>query len=827
MNRDRFQRVKEIFAAAADLPSAERDGFLAQACGTDHELEQQVRALLLADADPVDMPDPVVQREQLEGLWDGEPRLPAIPGFRPLRLLGEGGMGEVYLAEQEFPRRQVAIKLVRGASFSATALRRFREEVQLLGRLQHPGITQVYAADTDAIARGGRPYFAMEYVDGCDLISYAREQRLDSRARLQLIVDLCLAVDYAHSQGVVHRDLKPGNVLVDRSGQVKVLDFGIARAVGPEFETRTLLTGSEHVVGTMGYMAPEQFEGRATAIGPQADVYAIGVLLFEMLTGKLPHDLEGLNLYEAGRCILETEATLLSTLERRLRGDVETIVGSALARDPHLRYASAAALSEDLRRHLAGEAVLARPPSRLYLARKFVQRNRRPLGLTAAALALGVSLASLFRQEGDLFPRPPDFDWSWSDFRQGQQRQFQLLGPGPSSRFGTAMAAVGDMDGDTVADFVVGGQWEAVDGIAVGGVTAVSGRTGTTLHRAFGRVDNGKFGMALAGAGDLDHDGHADYWAMTGELSHPQGGVLRAVSGASGADLIEIRGEQWQERFRRSMDRIGDLDGDGIDEIAICCRGEQHPDGWIGRVLVYSPGQEQVVLRLEDGQPGHEYAFRTARAGDLDGDGVPDILVSAFMADGRFEDEGRVLAYSGASGEILFDQYGIKGGILLGSDIACAGDVDGDGSDDILIGARLANYTGFKSGRVALFSGRHGDLIRLLDGHQTEERFGFSVANAGDVDGDGVPDQAIGAQYATYAFREGGAVYYHSGASGKLIGRLDGDNEGLSFGFLVRPLGDLDGDGRHEIGVGVPNNFRNGGESGSVRVISSRYFLPD
>ena len=267
-----YARIKELFQAASELSGEQRKAFL-----DEQELPQEVRSqveeLLYYDEEPLEFPEPVVDREKLAHVWEEQAPVPDIPGFRIHGLLGEGGMGEVYLAEQIFPRRRVALKLIRGARFSAQALRRFREEIQLLGLLQHPGITQVYAADPDGEDSQGRPYFAMEYIDGRVLTEYADEENLSRDQRIELLAKVCDAVHYAHSQGIIHRDLKPANVLVNEHGQPKVLDFGIARAVGEEFETRTLLTHSEHVVGTMGYMAPEQFSGRADGVGPRADVY--------------------------------------------------------------------------------------------------------------------------------------------------------------------------------------------------------------------------------------------------------------------------------------------------------------------------------------------------------------------------------------------------------------------------------------------------------------------------------------------------------------------------------------------------------------------------
>ncbi len=292
-------------------------------------------------------------------------------------------MGAVYEAEQDSPRRTVALKVVRPGLASAALLKRFGHESQILGRLHHPGIAQVYEA---GVAEG-QPFFAMEFIRGQRLDEYARARTLPER--LELMARVCDAVQHAHDQGVIHRDLKPANILVDPTGQPKVLDFGVARATDADLLTEAGLTQTGQLLGTLSYMSPEQVSANPAAIDHRADVYALGVLLFELVAGRLPHRLENRPLAETARLIVEEDPPRVGTLNPELRGDVETIVAKALEKDRARRYASSAELAADLRRCLSHEPIRARPPSALYQLRKFARRNR---GLVGGLLATGVAL---------------------------------------------------------------------------------------------------------------------------------------------------------------------------------------------------------------------------------------------------------------------------------------------------------------------------------------------------------------------------------------------------------------------------------------------------
>lgn len=292
-------------------------------------------------------------------------------------IIGTGGMGTVYEAIQKSPRRTVAIKMLKDGFHSPKAVQRFEFESQLLARLQHPGIAKVYESGMHEGRSGSVPFFVMEYIANAKtLTDYAQERKLSTRDRLELFRKVCSAVHHGHQKGIVHRDLKPGNILVDVSGEPRVIDFGVARSADSDLVVTTLQTNVGTLVGTLQYMSPEQVEGDPNGVDTRSDVYALGVIFFELLSGQLPYDLRNAAIHEIARVVMEEDPTRISTLDRRLRGDVETIALKALAKDRNRRYQSALDLDHDIDRYLSGDPIDARPASMIYRLSKFSTKYR-------------------------------------------------------------------------------------------------------------------------------------------------------------------------------------------------------------------------------------------------------------------------------------------------------------------------------------------------------------------------------------------------------------------------------------------------------------------
>ena len=419
MTPERYESVQEIFLSACDCKPQERCTLLDQACRGDVALRAEVERLLAADDDV----EGILTTAGISAVSSGSsaacaavdirdrvPAVAALPDrigdYAILGVLGEGGMGVVYRAEQDHPRREVALKVIRPGFTSKHLLRRFEHEAQLLGRLQHPGIAQIFEAGTADTGHGLQPFFAMEAVYGQCLTDYVKLEDLDVRERLELFARICDAVQHAHQKGIIHRDLKPGNILVTREGEPKILDFGVARATDSDIQTTTLHTDVGQLIGTLPYMSPEQARGDSASLDTRSDIYALGVLCYELLAGRLPYDFTGKSVPGSLRVIDEERPTSLSSISRVFRGDLETIITTALEKDPDRRYQTASALTDDVRRYLNKEPIRARPPSATYQFQKLVSRHKLPAsliaGLFVAVVGFGVWMSVLYHHSDRL-----------------------------------------------------------------------------------------------------------------------------------------------------------------------------------------------------------------------------------------------------------------------------------------------------------------------------------------------------------------------------------------------------------------------------------------
>jgi tetratricopeptide (TPR) repeat protein len=308
-----------------------------------------------------------------------------IGRYKILGIIASGGMGVVYEAMQEAPRRRVGLKVIKAGAASEMALHRFHFESQTLAKLSHPNIAQVYEAGTWESENGEVPFFAMEYIPGArGIVSFAEKKNLPTRDRLELFAKVCDAVHHAHQKGIIHRDLKPDNILVDANGEPKIIDFGVARATDADLSVTTMQTTMGQLIGTLQYMSPEQCDADPDRIDTRSDVYALGVILFQLLSGKLPYDLRRQAIHEAVRIIKEQRPISMSTVSTILRGDIDTIALKAMEKDSDRRYQSAAELANDINHFLNNEPIIARPLSIGYQVRLFTKKYKR----TCAAVIL-------------------------------------------------------------------------------------------------------------------------------------------------------------------------------------------------------------------------------------------------------------------------------------------------------------------------------------------------------------------------------------------------------------------------------------------------------
>lgn len=410
--------IRTLFERVCELGPAERAEVLSRECDGHPTIRMGVEELLAAESSAGDrfLPGDGTAIDDLfeRALADAQTLPDQIGPYRIKRLLGRGGMGEVYLAEQRDPDREVALKTLQRGIHSSGLGRRFAREVRLLGRLEHPGIARIYQAGNAETPLGSITYYAMEFVDGPRITDYSKQHNQSVVQRLELVAKIADAVQHAHTKGVIHRDLKPANILVcgptesvsrevanagEHSSrtwpvgvdpQPKILDFGVARMVEPETQ-HTALTERGLLIGTIAYMSPEQLAGDPESLDARADVYAIGVILYELLTGRMPHDIASKPVPEAARIVRDEEPAPLNSEAnphtKTFDRDIQTIVSKAMSRDRDRRYATAAAVADDLRRFLRNEPIQARPATVLYQLSKFARRQRTLVAAVAAVAA--------------------------------------------------------------------------------------------------------------------------------------------------------------------------------------------------------------------------------------------------------------------------------------------------------------------------------------------------------------------------------------------------------------------------------------------------------
>jgi non-specific serine/threonine protein kinase/serine/threonine-protein kinase len=447
MTSERWGEIKSVLAGVLETDPQERTATLDRLCHEDAELRREVEALLAYEEKAEVLLNTVAAPGA--SLRAETPAPQTIGQYRVMRELGHGGMGVVYLGERADGqyRKQVAIKLITGGRSDARTERRFRRERQILAQLEHNGIARLLDGGTTP---EGQPYFVMEYIEGLALVEYCDRGRLAIAARLRLFLEVCDAVAYAHQQLVVHRDLKPSNILVTKEGTPKLLDFGLGRALdGEAGEEETTLAGIPLL--TPAYASPEQVRGEPYTVS--SDVYSLGVILYELLSGRRPYKVPTGSYLELSRVICEQEPAPLSQaaaqapaeeaekrclapgqLPRQLAGDLEKIAAKALAKDPRIRYRDVRELSGDVRRHLEGRPILARPATLRYRAGKLLQRHRVSVPVVALAALLIIGFAAT----------------TWWEARRAQQRFQEVRGLAHSVMF-ELHDAIAKLPGSTAA----------------------------------------------------------------------------------------------------------------------------------------------------------------------------------------------------------------------------------------------------------------------------------------------------------------------------------------------------------------------------------------
>lgn len=387
MTSPRAARIRALFDGAAELAGEDRRAYLARHCDGDLELLREVESLLCFDAADHPLATPLLAA-RIDALPYDDIDIPErIGAYRVLGPLGRGSSGLIFAAQRDHPPLRVAIKVLRRALLDDGDRIRFEREVEILARLAHRNVARVLDAGSFEHPFGARPFLVMELVNGIPPLDYAAAHGLDLFARLELIARIGDGVAHAHSRGVVHRDIKNGNVLVDAAGDPHVLDFGVARQL-ERSDPSVQLTRGGALVGTLACMSPEQASGDPARVDTRSDVYSLGVLAYELLSGRAPLSLDDDDLPTALRRVMEEEPPRLGSLDRRLVGDVEIVVAKALCKDPERRYQTVSELAADLRRIVAREPIAARPTRLSYTLAKFAARHRRAVAISGAMLLL-------------------------------------------------------------------------------------------------------------------------------------------------------------------------------------------------------------------------------------------------------------------------------------------------------------------------------------------------------------------------------------------------------------------------------------------------------
>jgi tetratricopeptide (TPR) repeat protein len=687
LDRSRFQAAMDLADRAMDLPDAEKEAVLLEY--PDVEVRQAAKKLLDADARAGDfMSTPALRRvpSALEELRADSLSGMRVGPFRLVSLLGKGGMGEVWVGVREgadFEQR-VAVKLLHTGGDADALARRFKRERQILARFEHPGIARLLDG---GVSEHGQPWLAMELVDGLPLTEHSVARELGTDERLGLFLQVCDAVQFAHRNLVVHRDLKPGNILVTPSGDVKLLDFGIAKLLLDEDEHETALTQTGERPMTPDYAAPEQVRGGTVTTA--TDVWALGVILHELLTGVRPYRSESKNRVEVERAILEavpsrpsSQGVLTKALRSRLKGDLDAIVLKALRREPENRYPSAEALAADVRRHMSGLPVAARGDATGYVLRSFMRRYRVGVGFSAlvfVALLVGIAgtlwQAHRAREQAQKAERTQEFLVRMlEEFDPNQQggkpvTQRDLLSRGESR--------LRELDGqpDVQARLlrVFAQTWMNIGDIGRAKEAAVQA---LAMERALGpgRLEVAKALVILAKCGDIENDLAATERNYTEALSvaksseGPEGAT--ALAAKSGVALVARRHGDFPESERlyrqvletytrlRGPEHVDTIDIMGalglplLDEgrfeesaelfrrasaLSAKVLGENHPE-----TLVVRANLARALMEM--GRPAEADAILRdvcARQAEVVGEDAPYAIYAKFVRAGALDDMGR------------------------------------------------------------------------------------------------------------------------------------------------------------------------------------------